>query len=213
MSTQLVRYRLHGNSLSGNVVGMKRAYRRVVEKHFGVETDPPESWSMAKRRAYGGAYRYFALITIQRENDWNASAAQIQRALEIDPTLATDLDLFYELALGNQPAGYRGSARNLNISDNVVLVQAVLDQVFNTAQSPELRSIRRKAYATAYHALGLVAYNSGEMALARRLLMRSLQFEPGRCRNLTLSGNLLKSFVGAATMFWLRRLKASRMAA
>ncbi len=87
-----VRYRIHDSSLSANIPGMQRATRAVIEKHFGPDDDQLETWSVDKRRAYGGLYRYYLLTSVQRQGEWRQARDYLRKALQFDPTLAEDLE-------------------------------------------------------------------------------------------------------------------------
>jgi glycosyltransferase involved in cell wall biosynthesis len=192
-SAPLVLYRLHDSTLSANPAGMQRAVRAVIEKHFGPDDGQWTSWPAEKRRAYGGVYRYHVLTTVQRENNWQAAAPYLRRALQADPTLALDVDLFYDLALGSQPPGYRGTSHQLDLGKNATHIHAMLDTVFDSASG--LESLRRQACGTAHLALGLVAYNTGQRALCRSSLSRALYYRPELWSDSRVAGNLVKSFV------------------
>jgi glycosyltransferase involved in cell wall biosynthesis len=72
-SACLVRYRLHGSSLTTNLPGMQNAVRAVMEKHFGPDDGQPQLWSREKRRAFGGVYLYHTLTSVQQLNDWEVA--------------------------------------------------------------------------------------------------------------------------------------------
>jgi glycosyltransferase involved in cell wall biosynthesis len=201
----LVRYRVHGNSLSGNVAGMQQAAMAVVEKNFGVDDGRWQTWSEEKRRAYGGIYRYHALIPILRQNDWSACAHHLRRAFQVDPSLAVDLDLFYELALGSQPVGYRGTTRQLDLESNVAQIKQVLADVFCEPMTKELASLRYQAYGIAYYTLGLAAYNTAQFSLSRRYLFLALRFRPDLWHDTRVFRTLMKLFVPHSI---LRRIKS-----
>lgn len=204
-SACLVRYRLHGSSLSANVAGMQQAARAVIEKHFGPDDGQRQSWSGEKRRAYGGLHRYLLLTSVQRQDDWQAAAQHLRRALRVDPTLATDLDLFYALALGSQPPGYRCTAHQLDFENNVRHISHVLSEVFCSPVGREFESLRPHTYGTAYYALGLVAYNTGQLSVSRHFLLKALRFRPDLWRSALVVGNLVKSFAGRAMLDRMKR--------
>lgn len=206
-SERLVRYRLHGSSLSTNPTGMQQATRAVIEKHFGPDDGQYQSWSQEKRRAYGGVYRYHLLTSIQRQNDWQAGARYLRQALQVDPTLAVDLELFYDLALGTQPPGYRGTSSELPIETNANQIIRMLADVFYQPMTPELALLHYQTRGTACYALGLVAYNVGQLALSRKCLLRALRFRPDLWRDALVVGNLVKSVVGCTGLTWLRQLQ------
>lgn len=203
----LVRYRLHGSSLSKNLNGMHEAAEATIVKNFGVNDGEWLHWTAEKRRAYGGLYRYFTLTTIQMQNDWNAAAQYMRLALQIDPSLAADLSFYYELALGGQPAGYRGSAEKLTLEDNALNINNLLVDVFASTTDPDLIPLRRQSFGTAYYALGLVAYNAGQFALSRKFLLRALSFRPDLWRDRRVSENLIKSLLGRTMLEGMKRYK------
>lgn len=205
----LVRYRQHNMSLSKNLLGMHNAARAVIEKNFGTDDDDWQGWNLVKRRAFGGLYRYFALTFVQRQNDWHAATPYLQRALQIDPTLATDIDLFYDLALGTQPVGYRGTAHAIDVGINACAIQAMLAGVFDGGDNLIADSLRRQVFGTAFFALGLVAYNCGQLVESRRHLLKALYYRPDLWHDPRVLGNFLKSFVGHGALRRLRQLRGA----
>jgi hypothetical protein len=196
----LVNYRIHKESLSVDASRGQQAAMALVTKHYGIDDGRPEIWSEQKRRAYGGTYRYHLLTSVQRQNDWQIGALYFSKALKLDPTLASDTDLFYELALGTQPAGYRGSAERVDIEANADAIMMLLDEVFQ-ANDMEMRAIKRIAFGTACYAIGLCAYNTEQRALARGYLWRAGVYHP----DLWVSSNLL--------MLWVKSLLGNRLLA
>ena len=167
----------------------------MIEKHFGPDDGQYKNWTAMKRRAYGGVYRLYVLTSVQRQNDWQAGSHYLYRALCTDPTLAIDLDLFYDLALGGQPPGYRGTSYQLNLEENAAQIGSLLANVFTLPLSPKLRAVHRQALGTAYYALGLVSYNFGKRSLSRNYFARSLYYRPELIFDARLVGNFLRSFL------------------
>ena len=192
----MVRYRLHGNSLSDKPEKMQNAVRAVIRKNFGDENGDIESWSEDKKKAYGGVYRYNLLSSIQRQNKWDRADEYIQKALSVDATISEDLALFYDLALGNQMPGYRGSQDGLSLETNSRNIDRVLKNAFSNSNSHAIIEYRKRTFGTAYMALGLVAYNAGKMRLCRQSLLKALYYHPRLVENSLLVGDLLKSFLG-----------------
>jgi len=208
MPESLVRYRIHGSSLSTNVYGMHEAAQKVIEKNFGPDDGQIVSWTFEKRRAHGGIYRYYLITSVQRQGNWNNAGRYLRRALEIDPTLAADLDMFFELSLGMQPNGYRSSDQHLDVRQNASEIKEMLADVFSV---PLLGwSVRRLAYGTANFALGLAAYNSGSRKLCRTFLIRALFYRPDLAFDLRVSGNLFKSLLSPAFLEILKSLTSKR---
>jgi len=192
----LVHYRQHANSLSRDVPKMQEGAQRVIAMHFGQDDGRSALWSADKRRAYGGLYRFCALLEAQAATPPSATAFFLRRALEADPPLAGDLDLFYELALGSQQRGLRGSGDGLDLLGNSERVEAVLGHLFQPKAGPALPTGYEKAvFGTAYFALGLAAYNTGCFPLSRRFYRQALRWDPGLWREERVGWNFLKSFV------------------
>ena len=196
----LVRYRLHGSSLSANPAGMQRAARSVIEKHFGQDDGRLETWSTVKRRAFGGVYRYHVLTSVHLQSDWDIAGSYLRRALQTDPTLSIDLDLFYDLAHANQPAGFRGSIYGVVIEGNVEKIYTMLLDVFNYSSGSKFNRLRHKTYGTANYALGLVAYKLGNRSLSRNLYLKALLNRPELWSDKRLIENLIKSIFKQSTL-------------
>ena len=208
-SMRLARYRLHADTFSANRAGMQRAVQAVIEKHFGPDIGCRQNWSREKRRAYGGTYRFHALSAVRRD-DWRSAAIHLRDALEIDPTLALDRDFFYDLALGSQPAGYRGTPEFLDLENNGRKLGHLLAEVFVSPCSSNLAAACRTVHGTANLALGLAAYNSGRLAMSRKCLLSALRSRPALWYDPLVLGNLGKSLMGRAMLKVLRRFRAPR---
>lgn len=202
-----VRYRLHSENLSSDPEGGQQAALGMVEKLFGPDDGQWQKWNGEKRRAYGGAYRYQALSSIQYQNNWRAGARHLHKALQADPSLSIDIDLFYELALGSQPLGFRGTSQRLELEQNAENIKKALLELFLPPITPELRRVHRRTVGTAYHALGLAAYYHGSARLSRRYLFLALQFRPGLVWNRQMLPVLARSFIGQHKVNWLRQIR------
>jgi glycosyltransferase involved in cell wall biosynthesis len=207
---RLAHYRLHSASLSTNVSQMRQSILEMVEKHFGLDDGQPQHWSTNKRLAYGGAFRYGALTSVRGQNDWPACATHLRRALGIDPTLSIDLSLFYELALGTQPAGYRGTAQYLTLEDNAASIHRVLGMVFSPPVDPALEAFRRQTFGTAFYALGLAGYNTHNLGISRMYMRRATHFRPELWFDRRLVGDLLKSYLSRTFLDRLRQLRFAK---
>lgn len=200
----LVYYRLHGQSLSADTSGGQEAALAIAQKHFGADDGRPDIWSPEKRRMYGGVYRYQVLLALQRRGDWPACIPHLKQALHCDPTLATDFDFFYEIALGAQPLGYRGTTRYLEISENAKQIERLLAQLFHgEARLP--RRLQSPVTASAYYALGMVAYNTGALDLSRLFLAKASAAQPALYGDRQLITTLGKSIIGRPNVERLRR--------
>ncbi len=205
----LVRYRLHGSSLSKNLAGMREAAAATVAKHFGAEDSCWQESSQEKRRAYGGLYRYYALTAVQYRSDWESATHYLRIALQIDPDLARDLDLFYDLVLGSQPPGYRGSVQHLELAANTQQIDSLLHALFDSDASGAIRPLWRETSGTAWYAVGIVAYLAGQTTLCRRALLRAFYFKPELLHDYRASSYLLKSLVGPAAVARAKKYRAS----
>lgn len=202
-SQSLVRYRVHGNSLSTDVAGMHAATKKVVDKHFGEDDGNPASWSPRKRRAYGGMYRYQCITFVQRQQNWEACLPLMRKALRVDPSLALDLDFFYELVLGGQPVGYRGVSAIQGFDENAALLQGL---VHNVVDSLPDDSVRAQVLGTAYCALGLASYDLGPRPQFRYYLGRALKYRPELILNASLAAKFVKSFLSRERMESFKKL-------
>lgn len=207
LEAQLVRYRVHENNLSTDPVGGQQALRAMVEKHFGNEDGDFTRWSPEKHWAYGGLYRFYLISSIQRQNNWQHGVDYLRKALFFDPTLAEDTNLFYDLALGNQPVGYRGTDHHLHLEENGEKIQALLEALFASGHGTSLQIQRSLIYTNAYKALGLIAYNTNQFALFRKYFWRIVRQQPGIWRDRMLVGNYLKSFLGKRILSAFRNVR------
>lgn len=206
----LVCYRIHEESLSTDPDSGERAALALAAKHFGPDDEQYEAWEADKRTLYGGVYRYVAITSsLLRRRDWLRCAHYLHRALHADPTLAANLDLFYELALGTQPLGQRSVRNNLDVATQVAHMQRLLNAVLpaRAAISPKLRG---RAHGTAFFALGLVSYHRQEVATARQNLLRALRYCPALLHNTRFLGTLLRTLVGGLAIKLLRQAADQR---
>jgi hypothetical protein len=202
----LVQYRVHEQSLSADVAGMHNAKKAVVEKHFGPDDGQYETWSSDKKLAYASLYRYFLVTSIQRRGEWQTGSDYLRKCLAIDASRSLEIDLFYELALGTQPVGYRGSSEKLSIEDNGKKIMGLLDVVFQTDLA-RLESLKRKANGIACYAIGLCAYNTHHLALSRQYYQLAVQYCPTLLFSSKLPANWFKSWLGNNLLEKLRHQK------
>lgn len=201
----LVRYRIHQESLSTDPDGGERAALALAAKHVGPDDEQHTTWEADKRTLYGGVYRYIAVTSsLLRRQDWQRCAHYLARALRVDPTLATSLELFYELVLGAQPLGQRTVRNTLGEASQVIQLERLLAAV--VAQSNQRApKLLRAAYGTAFFALGLVSYHRHEIVPARRHLLRALRYSLALLRKPQFVGTLLRTLVGRTILTKLRQ--------
>lgn len=210
VATVLARYRIHGSSLSTNVAKMQSSYRSVVEKHFGEDDGCYQQWREEKRAAFGGFYRYQLMTNIQRQNNWKG-AETLRKAIWADPETSSDVDFYYELALGSQPVGYRGTGSQLHLVENAKNLENLLSDLFALADNSTIQAQRRRIYGTAYKAFGLAAYNTGQFSLCRKYLWQAVRQQPGLLREKWITDRFLKSFLGKSGLLTLRSIRRGRM--
>jgi hypothetical protein len=203
----LVRYRMHADSLSNDLPKIHSTKRALVEKHFGTDDGIYPKWPLLKRRAYSGMYRFETIAAVKHSGDFHAGAEYLEKALTVDPCIASDVELFYELALWDQPAGYRGSKEKVDIHKNTKNVLGLIQKMFRSSGSTQIHQMRRQVLGTAYYAIGLVAYNVGELQYVRRGMMLAARYSPSLFFSTGLLGILLKSMLGNSVLDSLRRLK------
>jgi len=213
LDQSLVRYRVHSESLSNDPAGGQQAARALVDKHFGLDDGEWESWPADKCRAYGGFYRYCALTTsLMRNADWAECGRYLRRAFQVDESLASDVDLFYELALGSQPSGSRDASSGVDITENSARMMALLKAVFERPGSTySLVRLRRPSYGTAYYALGLVAYSSqAAPSRCRHFVRKAFAFRPDLLLDSRALSLLVRSVPGRHRITHFRRVMGFR---
>jgi glycosyltransferase involved in cell wall biosynthesis len=202
----LTHYRIHVKSLSADVLKMQYYYKSVVEKHFGQDDHQYDLWDEYKRLAFCGFYRYQLLTNIRRQNNWQG-AEILRKAILVDPIICSDIDLFYELAFGNQPVGYQGMTFQFNLVENAEKIESLLFDLFSLEDNSIVQSHRKVIYGTAYKAIGLVAYNTEQFPLSRKYFFRALLHQPGLLfHQKWIVGRYLKSFLGLSRRFILQHL-------
>jgi glycosyltransferase involved in cell wall biosynthesis len=202
----LVSYRVHGNNLSTDPVGAQQAAKLLINKHFGADDGHWTMWSAEKRLAYGGLYRFCLLNSIQRQNDWQSGVVFLYRSLVADPSLAVDVDLFYELALGSQPVGYRGTDCQLDLEQNAKHIETLLADLFVLAEEHDIQENRSVIYGSAFKAIGMAAYNTGKFALCRKYLRLALRHQPGLVRERWIVNLFVKTFMRKSFILRIQKI-------
>jgi tetratricopeptide (TPR) repeat protein len=203
----LTRHRVLPESMSSDPVRMRTNRFAVLHKHFGPEQSNQQAWGAVQRHAYSHAYWCTAVEYLQHQAVDHAYQA-VRRMVEINPDIVGELDIFYDLARGEQPKGNRGDLTTYDGQRNADLLIGMLDRLF---AEPTLRhhlsSHKRLAYANAYWALGLLTYAARDLPKARRFLWLALVQQPRYVRNWKLISTLCKALVGAFGIDWLRAQK------
>lgn len=201
----LALYRIYPSSMSTNAGLMHANRMAVLTKHFGAPAGDPSTWSASKRRGYAFAFRTAALGYIaQQEIDegWRYFA----QGVETEPLLLQRLDTFYELALGDQPRGYRGEARKIDIATNGAEMLRWLDVLFASASAP-VQAQKSATYANAHLALAMLNDQAGDWYAARRHLRQAVKSDPGLLCDTQVVRRWLKLLAGRRLAGGLGRLR------
>lgn len=198
----LARYRISTDSMSTNAARMHANRITVLTRYLGPPEGDPQNWPAEKRRAYAFAYRAAALGFIMRkeiDRGWDYLA----QAVAIEPSLLERLDTFYELALGDQPRGYRGEAHLADVSANGAEMLRRLSALIATS-GPAVRALRSQAYGHAYHALAMLSDQAGDWRAARRYLRHALRSNPACWRDQSIMRRFIKLSLGKRAVNGLR---------
>jgi glycosyltransferase involved in cell wall biosynthesis len=201
----LVRYRVQPASMSTDVERMHANRLAVLAKHFGQLEGEPQTWPEDRRRAYAFAYRTSALGYIGR-GDTDEGWGQLRHAVEVEPGLLARLDTFYELALGDQPRGYRGDAKALDVEASHAELRRRLDHLFTSA-SPSVQAHKRVAFGNGYLALAMLSDQAGKWTAARSYMRRAVRICPALLRDRSVVRRLVKLHLGRRLVGSLRRLR------
>ncbi len=202
----LLNYRVHGSNMSGDPEYMLRYQTMVVCKHFGAPEGDPSQWPAPRQRAWA-ATSYFAAQGYFLRGDDAKGQAFLRQAFAANPTLTAQVDLFYELGCVEQPLGQRGNPATLNLPKSADRLLSALDAIFNDPTlAPRVQSKRRTAFAHAYLALGLLAYNSQQREQARAFWLQALHYAPKLATQRTFLIRLARTFVKPGLRAALRTL-------
>lgn len=200
----LARYRVYPGTMATNTAKMHACRLSVLRKHFGSAGVDARTWEEGKQRAYGFAYRTAAIGHLRQrelEKGWQC----LGQAAAFWPPLLGRLDTFYELALGDQPRGYRGEATRIDIATNGTQMLDRLDQLLASATA-DVQALRRVAHSNAYLALAMLSDQAGQWGSARRYMFQALLEYPGLLRRPGVARRLMKLFAGKSVVRGLHRL-------
>lgn len=203
----LTRHRVLAGSMSTDPDRMFTNRLAVLKKQLGTEPRDEDEGVESKRRAYGRAYLGASVEYLQHGHQDRACEC-LQKMARVSPDLLTQLDTLYQLGCGNQPKGSMGDFASLDLQQNADMLLNMLGRLFADSDTTvRLAPYRRRVYAQAYFALGLLAYGSRQLQQARQFLWCAVTADPGSL----LKGQLLltwtKSFLSSK---WIDRLSVRR---
>ncbi len=201
----LTRHRILPGSMSTDPLRMLDNRLAVLRKHVGQE--PNVSGSSSVHRAYGRAYLGSCVEYLQYGNNDRAFAC-FQRMAHLYPTLLTKVDTFYQLGCGDQPKGFMGDLKSLDVKRNSLSLLTMIASLFSAASVTD-HTIRfqRAAYAKAYQALGILAYNTREFVEARRFLSYAIWNNSKLLLNRQVLSLWFKSLLGPNVIDLLKSVK------
>jgi hypothetical protein len=136
------------------------------------------------------------------------TSCYLREAFIAFPQLARDFDVFYKLALGDQPMGFRGDFSTIDLKRNAQFLIALLDSFMDDPEvAAESGAYRNTIYANAYLALGLLHYGARQFGEARRFLLRAMAIEPGVALKKNGLSTLAKSLIGPRAVEWFKTLR------
>jgi hypothetical protein len=200
----LTRHRILPGSMSTDPLRMLNNRLAVLKKHVGEE--PAGSGTSSLHRAYGRAYLGSCVEYLQYRNEDHAFEC-FQKLANICPGLLTEIDTFYQLGCGDQPKGWMGDLKSLNVKRNSVPLLVMMQSLFGDPRiARELWRLRRTAYAQAYFALGMLAYNTREFGEARRFLWRAMWNDTRLLFDGQIVGMWTKSWLGPRAVDLLKNI-------
>ena len=206
----LVLYRIHAGGLSSNIDHMFADNLKAAHKHFGPAEGTVEQWPIQRRRAYASAYLSAALAYFQR-HDLVQGHLHLAKSFRFYPPMAERVDVFYELACGDQPRGWRGDLQHLNLENTRQILLDSLAAVFDGLDvPPDLGVLRVAAYGNAYLALGLVAYVKRDLAASRKYMAQAIKHRPALALDPRLNTRMVKSLLGPRLLDVLAQARTYR---
>lgn len=168
----LTRHRILPGSMSTDPLRMLNNRLAVLKKHVGEE--PAATGDSEAHRAYGRAYLGSCVEYLQYGHSKQAYQ-RFQSMANTCPSLLTEIDTFYQLGCGDQPKGSMGDLKSLSVKHNSQSLLAMMTRLFADASTVNpVKRLQQAAYAKAYYTLGMLAYNTSELAEARQFLSRAI---------------------------------------
>lgn len=190
----LTRHRVLPGSMSTDPLRMLNNRLAVLKKHVGEE--PVEGGMSETHRAYGRAYLGSCVEYLQYGNPDRAYEC-FQKMANICPHLLVEIDTFYQLGCGDQAKGSMGDLQSLNVKRNSTPLLTMMTSLFiDPATFDEVKWLRRPAHAKAFHALGMLGYNTRQFALARQFFSNAILNDTKLLLNKQVVGMWIKALLG-----------------
>lgn len=194
ISELLAYYRIYPGSMSTNAERMQACRLSVLAKHVGPIRVPADQMSDDQRFAYGHAFVSHSLdCLMQHQSD--AAWQVLTQAVGLYPPLLEKLEMYYELACGDQTRGYRGTPIGLDLDRNGAAMLAWLDQLFAPSNTA-LAGYRRTAYARAYLSLSILSDAIKRRPAARRFMWRAIKSDPRLLAKVSIVRRCVKLALG-----------------
>ncbi len=203
----LLRYRIMPSSLSSNADLILEHRLEILQKHLDCDPTLKYSSDEIRHEIFGRSYIAATIDSLQIQ-EYAKAYNYFSKAFVLSPNLAADFDVFYDLATGEQPKGYRGDFSTLDIRNISKLLISWLIQMFPSDDIPdELRNKKSVAYANAFLALAILSYGKRDFKSCRRYLMRTLISEPRFLLNSRLMPTLVRSLLPVGLVDWLKHYR------
>jgi len=189
----LVRYRILPQSLSTDPKMVLEHRIEVIKRHYSIMGE--NSLPIQMNEAIGRSHIAAAIEYLQLHN-LEQAFLQILEGFCNASELIFDFGIYYELALGDQPRGYRGDFSTLNLNYNISTLFGLLDRLFLDSKLAQYKgSLEHKAYANANKAFGILAYGARNFPIARLYFLRAVMLNPMLVIENQFSTRIMKSLL------------------
>jgi len=203
----LLRYRIASKSLSTDPSIVLNHRIAVLNKQFNGGFSNNHQCSITREEALGRSYIAAACESIQL-HDLKHANLYLYQAFNTSPELVADFEVFYDLSLGDQSRGFRGTPLNINVQRNARVLLALLNRLFNDPHiSIWLKSHRNTAFANSYMALGFISFGTRQFRETKHYFFLSILNKPKYAFSSSLISTLIKSFLPVRFLEWLKLLR------
>jgi hypothetical protein len=85
-------------------------------------------------------------------------------------------------------------------------IHSVWEKLTHAPESHEFKKLKRIAYANGHYAFGLLAYGKNESKAACRFFLGAVKYQPGSIFDPLVTSLVLKAWISAKLVHWLKRL-------